>query len=470
MTDLQKRMFAETRDTTIYERALRYGLQFLDSARDRNVYPTPEALAGLARFDEPLPDGVGSADEIIDLLHSHGSPAAVTHIGGRYFGFVTGSVVPAGMAAKLLGTFWDQVTAMYVLSPVSARLEQVVEGWLRDIFNLPGQTVAGFVSGTSAANLCALAAARYRLLHNQGWDVNRQGLHNAPPVRIITGREAHSTVLKMISLLGFGQDAVEFIETDSQGRIRADLIPEPDNRTLLILQAGNVNSGSFDDFSAICRKAGEAGAWIHIDGAFGLWAGASRQLSHLTPGIEHANSWAVDGHKTLNTPYDCGIILCSDKEALASALHMSAGYIIQGGGGNRDGMYYTPEMSRRARVIELWATLRYLGRDGIDQMITGMHERAKQFADELSAINGFTVLNDVVLNQVVAACETDGITGRVIEAIQEERICWVGGSTFRGRKVIRISVCSWATTEEDVSVSVRSFRSALEKVNRGTSD
>jgi glutamate/tyrosine decarboxylase-like PLP-dependent enzyme len=309
--------------------------------------------------------------------------------------------------------------------------------------------------------LCGLAAARFRLLKNQDWDINQKGFLHAPPIRIVTGREAHSTVIKTIGLLGFGHDNIEFIETDNQGRIKAALIPELDNKTLLILAAGNVNSGSFDNFSDICLKAQKAGAWIHVDGAFGLWAAAVTKLSYLTNGIEFANSWAVDGHKTLNTPYDCGIVMCNDKEALTSALHMSGGYLVLSE--DRDGMFYTPEMSRRARIIELWATLKYLGTSGIDQMVYSLHQRARQFAAELSLIEGFTVLNDVVFNQVVVVCATDDITNNVIRHIQQERICWVGGSTWKGRKVIRISVCSWATTEQDVTLSVGSFKSSLDK-------
>jgi glutamate/tyrosine decarboxylase-like PLP-dependent enzyme len=459
VTDIQKKMFEEMADQTIFDNALQYGKQYLEKAFDRNVYPTAEALENLKQFDEDMPASSSLSADVINSLNMYGGPATVSQIGGRYFGFVCGSSVPSGMAAKLLATFWDQNTAMYVLSPLAARLEKVVEGWLRSIFKLPGNVVAGFVSGTSTANLCGLAAARFRLLKNQDWDINQKGFFNAPNIRVIASKEAHSTILKTVSLLGFGLERIDFIETDNQGRIRTDLIPELDNKTLLILQAGNVNSGSFDNFSEIVAKAKKAGAWIHIDGAFGLWAGATKNLLHLTKGIEHANSWAVDGHKTLNTPYDSGIVMCNDKEALAGSLHMSAGYIVLSD--DRDGMFYTPEMSRRARVIELWATLKYLGREGLDQMISEMHERAKQFAREISGIDGYTLLNEVVFNQVLVGCVNDEMTTKAIAAIQNGSVCWVGGSTWRGKKVIRISVCSWATTEKDITLSVASFKSAL---------
>lgn len=459
MNALQEKMFAELRNKTVFNDAQQYGYQYLDNVLERNVYPTQQAIDDLKVFDEAMPQTNGDAATVLALLHTYGSPATVAQLGGRYFGFVCGSAVPAGLAAKSLATYWDQNTAMYVLSPLAAKLEAVVEQWLQSIFNLPVNTAAGFVSGTSSANLCGLAAARYRLLKNQDWDINADGFAGAPAIRVIAGKEAHSTILKAISLLGFGHKSIEFVETDAQGRIHPSLIPALDNSCLLILQAGNVNSGSFDDFDTICKKAKDAGAWIHIDGAFGLWAGAAEKLRHLTRGIEHAHSWAVDGHKTLNTPYDCGIVLCADKEALSSALHMSAGYIVLSE--DRDGMFYTPEMSRRARVIELWATMKYLGRQGIDQMITTMHERAVQFAAAISAVNGFTVLNTVVFNQVIVCCETDETTTAVVKQIQEQRDCWVGGSVWKNKKVIRVSICSWATTEKDVDLAIASFKQAL---------
>lgn len=455
-------MFEERGDPSLFRQVLEHGLQYMYSIPDRRVFPEGEAIAGLSHFEEPLPELPAEAKAVLHLLQQQGAPATVATTGARYFGFVTGNMVPAGQAAKLLATFWDQVSAMYVLSPLAAKLEQVVEGWLRTSFHLPGDVVAGFVSGSSVANLCGLAAGRYRLLQNQGWDVNRKGLAQAPPLRIVLGKEAHSTILKMVSLLGFGLDCVEWVETDAQGRIIPEQIPELDSSTLLVLQAGNVNSGAFDDFGAICRKAKEKGAWIHIDGAFGLWAAAVDSLKALTVGIEYADSWAVDGHKTLNTPYDSGIILCADQEALSSALHMSAGYIILSD--HRDGMLYTPEMSRRARIVELWATMKYLGVQGIDQMIHELHRRAVQFAEGLASTKGFTVLNDVVFNQVAVACENDERTDQVLARIQQDGTCWVGGSFWKGRRIIRISVCSWMTTTEDIQVSIAAFQAALHAV------
>ncbi|NUO02806.1 MAG: aspartate aminotransferase family protein [Saprospiraceae bacterium] len=463
---IQEAMFREMREKSIFEQAQQYALQYLEQVYDRNVFPTEKALLDLNHFEEGMPEASTDAASVISLLNQYGSPATTTILGGRYFGFVNGSAVPAGLAAKNLATYWDQNTAMQVISPISAKLESVVENWLKELFGLPGRTVAGFVSGTSSANFCGLAAARYRLLKRMGWDINEQGLFDAPKIRVVAGKQAHSTILKAIGLLGFGKNNVEWVESDEQGRIRPDLIPDLDDKTLLILQAGNVNSGSFDAFDEICERANQAGAWVHIDGAFGLWAEAVESLKYLTKGIHKANSWAVDGHKTLNTPYDCGIVLCEDKEAMVAALHMSGSYIILSE--ERDGMLYTPEMSRRARIIELWATMKYLGKAGIARMVENMHDRSVQFANAVRAIKGFEVLNEVVFNQVLVCCASDEITVKTMERIQALRECWVGGSSWHGRKVIRVSICSWATTPEDVRRSVASFEQALKEVSGET--
>jgi len=458
-TNIQEQMFKELSDKTVFNKVQNYAYEYIDNVFSRNVFPTEEALNNLSNFDEELPTSSTKVEEVVSQLNTYGNPATVSTLGGRYFGFVIGSALPIGLAAKHLATYWDQAPAMHVLSPLGSKLESVVEQWLVELFNFPKRTSAGFVSGTSSANLCGLAAARYRILMNQNWDINKKGLFNAPKIRIVASTHAHSTVLKAIGILGLGQDTIEWVDVDNQGRIKVDDLPDLDSNTMVILQAGNVNSGAFDDFETICTKAQIAGAWVHIDGAFGLWAEAVSKLKYLTKGIEKANSWAVDGHKTLNTPYDCGIVMCEDSEAMTAALHMSGSYIVQSV--ERDGMFYTPEMSRRARVIELWATLKYLGKNGIDKMILNMHERAKQFALEIGAIQGFEVENDVVFNQVIVRCESDTITEQVLKNVQELRECWAGGSVWFSHKVIRVSVCSWATTPEDIIRSVKSFERAL---------
>jgi len=461
---LQNQMYEEVDEKIIFEKAQQFAKQYLESVFNRNVYPTEKALSNLDKFDESMPQDSTNANDVLDFLNEYGSPATVTTTGARYFGFVSGGAIPVSLAAKVISTFWDQAPAMHVLSPIGSALETVVEKWLKEIFNLPESTVAGFVSGTSTANFCGLAAARFRILSNLNWNINDKGLFNAPQLRIVTGRHAHSTILKAIGLLGFGKGNIEWVDVDDEGRLDLVSLPQLDERTIFILQAGNVNSGSFDNFSELCEIAKKAGSWIHIDGAFGLWAGAVDKLKHLTKGIEGANSWAVDGHKTLNTPYDCGIVLCEDEAAIRSALHMTGSYIITGE--KRDGMFYTPEMSRRARVIELWATMKYLGKNGIDEMIYTMHLRANQFADEIKVVDGFTVLNDVVFNQVLIQCETDTLTDSVLQRVQELRECWAGGSVWKGKKVIRISICSWATTSSDITRSINSFRKALKEMSK----
>jgi len=463
MSKIQEKMFLEIRNKELFNQVQQYAFDYLESVFERNVYPTQKAIENLSVFDEELPMNSTNPKNVLEQLNKFGNPATTTTLGGRYFGFVCGSSVPVGLAAKNLGTYWDQAPAMNVLSPLGSKLESVVEKWLVDLFNLPKSTSAGFVSGTSTANLCGLAAARYRILKRNDWDINKKGLRNSPKIRLITGKQAHSTVLKAIGILGLGIENIEWVDIDNQGRIIPDLIPVLDENTILILQAGNVNSGAFDDFLTICEKANKANAWVHIDGAFGLWAEAVNELKYLTKGIGNATSWAVDGHKTLNTPYDCGIILCSDQEAITSSLHMSGSYIIQSS--ERDGMFYTPEMSRRARIIELWSIMKYLGKNGINEMILTLNQRAKQFAEEIEKIEGFHVENKVVFNQVIISCDSDEITEQVLSNIQMLRECWLGGSIWFGKKIMRVSICSWATTENDIFKSVKSFKKAFEMTN-----
>jgi len=459
---LREKMHREQQLKTLFEQAQRHAFDYADGALERNVFPSAQALADLGQFDEPLPANSGDAESILTKLHSHGSPASVAQTGGRYFGFVNGGILPVTLATKWLTDFWDQNTALHAMSPITSKLEDICEQWLRQLFNLPDNTVAGFVSGTSSAIFCGLAAARYRIYKNHDWDFNKRGHNGAPPIRIIAGRHTHGAVVKAIALLGFGIDNIEWVDCDDQGRIVPSAMPALDDSCIILLQAGNVNSGAFDPLHEICDNANDANAWVHIDGAFGLWAGGTKRLSHLTEGMEKAHSWSVDGHKTLNTPYDSGILLCCDKDALVMALQASGAYLNFSE--SRDGMLYTPEMSRRARAVELWAALKYLGSDGVDELVYGLHERAVQFADELRAVD-FEVINEVVFNQVIIApSEDDETTQSIIEAIQQSGECWVGGSIWMGKKVIRISVCSWVTTGEDVSRSVQAFVQARQAI------
>lgn len=461
---LRQIMHAEQQLKALYEQAKGYAFEYAETLAKRSVFPTQKAIDNLEQFVESLPSHSGDAGNILEQLHQYGSPASVAQTGGRYFGFVNGGALPVTLATKWLTDFWDQNTALHAMSPITSKLEEVCERWLQQLLGLPSTTAAGFVSGTSSAIFCSLAAARWRLFANQGWDFNAQGHNGAPPIRIIAGRQTHGAVIKALALLGFGLNNIEWVEADDQGRIVLADVPDLDSSCIVLLQAGNVNSGAFDPFEDICAKANAAGAWVHIDGAFGLWAAGTQRLKHLCQGIEKAQSWSVDGHKTLNTPYDSGILLCADREALVTALQASGAYLTQSFGEQRDGMLYTPEMSRRARAIELWAALKYLGTAGVDELVYGLHQRAVQFATELTAA-GFTVLNEVVFNQVIVApSEDDQVTQLILEHIQASGECWVGSSLWQGKKIVRISVCSWVTSEEDIRRSVAAFVAAREAI------
>ncbi len=444
-------------DWQLYEQAKNYALDYMQTVLDRPVFPEAEAIINLAAFREKLPDQPVDPYRVLEKLHQFGSPATVAQTGGRYFGFVNGGIVPTALAAKWLVDAWDQNAGLYVMSPVVSVLEEVCEKWLVDLLDLPQNTAAGFVSGTSTASLCGLVAGRDYLLRKNGWDVSSRGLFGAPEIRVVLGAGAHSTVYKALSILGLGKDRLIQVPTDEQGRMRADLLPELDSNTLLILQAGNVNSGAFDPFVEICSKARAADAWVHIDGAFGLWAAASPRLKHLTAGIELADSWSVDAHKTLNAPYDSGLILCRHRDALTQALHMTGSYIIYSE--NRDGMLYSPDMSRRARAVELWATLMALGRFGVAALIEELQQKAVYFADCLRQA-GFTVLNEVCFNQVLVSSGDSAQTKELLKLIQASGECWCGGASWHGNDVIRISVCSYRTTRQDIDRSVQAFVAA----------
>ena len=454
----------QARDWALFEQAKDYALDYMKRVGERGVYPSGQALDGLEAFQEDLPDDPGDPREILGMLHRTGSPATVAQTGGRYFGFVNGGIVPAALASKWIADAWDQNPAMYVISPVASVLESVCERWLVDLLGLPAGTAAGFVTGTSAATLSGLAAGRDGLLRRAGWDANARGLFGAPEIRVVLGAQAHSSVYKALSLLGLGNERIVAVPVDGQGRIIPGRIPEPDNRTLLILQAGNVNTGAFDPFTEICRKAREAGAWVHVDGAFGLWAAASEKRRHLTEGIELADSWSADAHKTLNAPYDNGIVFCRDRDAITRSMHMTGSYIVYSE--NRDGMRYTPDMSRRARGVELWATLKALGRRGVAGLVDDLCDKAGWFAEGL-AKEGFTIRNRVCFNQVLLSCDSPEITRATLEKIQASGECWCGGAMWEEEPVIRISVCSYMTTREDIDRSIRAFVAARKEARAG---
>jgi glutamate/tyrosine decarboxylase-like PLP-dependent enzyme len=454
---IQEQMLEELKNKEIFERARSYAYEYIDGIEKMDIFPSESSLEDMNSFDEILPKESVSAKEIIEQLHEFGSPATIAQTGGRYFGFVNGGAVPVSLGVKWLSDVWDQCGGLYLTSPINAKLEAVCENWLKKIFNLPEQTIAGFVSGTSMANLCGLSAARFHLLKKMDWDINENGLNGAPELRIIAHDQVHASVKKTLSMLGYGKKSIEWIPSDNQGKLILEELPKLDHSCLVLLQAGNANTGSFDNFDQVCDLANEVGAWVHIDGAFGLWAAASKSLSYLTKGMEKASSWAVDGHKTLNTPYDSGVILCRYPDALISSLQATGVYIIYSD--HRDPLLYTPELSKRSRAIELWATMKYLGSKGIDEMVTGFHTRAKQLEKGLKEI-GFQIVNDVVFNQVLVVSENDEKTKQIIEYIQKSGECWLGGSTWQGKAVIRVSICSWMTTENDIKRTIELFKTA----------
>ena len=430
------------------ERAIRY----LTGLEHRPVAPAAEAIARLAALADPLPDESTDPAAVLALLDEIGSPATVASAGGRYFGFVVGGSLPAALAANWLAGAWDQNAGLVSLSPVAAALEEIALGWLLDVLGLPAGSGGGFVTGATMANLTALAAARHAVLARAGWDVEADGLFGAPPVTVVVGDEVHVSLLKALTLLGLGRDRVVRVPVDAQGRMRADAVPAPAGPTIVCIQAGNVNTGAFDPAHEICARARDGGAWVHVDGAFGLWAAAAPSRAHLVRGMSDADSWALDAHKWLNVPYDNGVAMVRDPAVLRAAMSTSASYLVQGEA--REPYQFTPEMSRRARGVEIWAALRALGRSGLAGLIDGSCRHAARLADGLSAA-GYRVLNEVVLNQVLVSFGDDAATRRVIAAIQAEGTAWCGGTVWQGHTAMRISVSSWATTEEDIERSLR---------------
>lgn len=435
--------------------AARRGSHYLDGLQVRPVFPGQAALAGLSAFDETFPGDPRDPFETLALLDRAGSPATVASANGRYFGFVIGGSLPAALAANVLAAAWDQNGGLETASPVSAKLEAVALAWMVELLGLPAGTGGGFVTGATMANFSGLAAARHAVLRQVGWNVEEQGLFGAPPVTVIVGQEVHVSLLKALNLLGFGRERVLRVPADRQGRMQAGALPKINGPAIVCIQAGNVNTGAFDPAAEICRAAHEAGAWVHVDGAFGLWAAAVPALSGQAAGISDADSWATDAHKWLNVPYDSGLVFCRDAANLRAALtHSPAAYLAEGD--SREPMEYTPEMSRRARGVEIWAALRTLGRAGLVEMIERCCRHAARFAEGLAAA-GYEVLNDVQLNQVLVSFGSPQKTQQVIRAVQQDGTCWCGGTVWQGKTAMRISVSSWSTTGEDVEKSLEAM-------------
>jgi glutamate/tyrosine decarboxylase-like PLP-dependent enzyme len=418
---------------------------------DRPVAPIGEAIARLAQIDQPLPDEPSDPRQTLALLDELGSPATTATAGGRYFGFVVGGTLPAALAANWLATAWDNDAGMSLVSPIAAKLEEVASGWLLELLGLPRDAGTAFVTGATMANFAALAAARHAVLVRAGWDVEADGLFGAPEVSVVVSDEVHVSVIKALGLLGFGRERVIRVPTDEQGRMIRDALPDVTGPTIVCAQAGNVNTGASDPCVEIAAWARECGAWMHVDGAFGLWAAVVPQLAGLIEGAELADSWALDAHKWLNVPYDSGIAIVRDEAALRAAMATSAAYLVKSE--SREPDQYTPEMSRRARGVDVWAALHSLGRTGLVNLIERCCRHAASFADGLRSA-GYDVLNEVVLNQVLVSFGDDSTTRRIIAGVQQDGTCWVGGTTWHGRAAMRISVSSWATTDDDVDQSL----------------
>jgi glutamate/tyrosine decarboxylase-like PLP-dependent enzyme len=442
-------------DRGLLEEAASRAAGFLEALPDRSVAPEPLAVDRLRkRLGEAMPDRSCAAIDVLRELDDLGSPATMASAGPRFFGFVHGGALPVTVAANWLSAAWDQNAFSFASSPMGVIFEETALRWLQSLFGLPTSAAAAFTTGATLANFTALAAARHRLLAESGWDVEADGLFGAPPIRVFVSAESHPTVGKALAMLGLGRDRVEVLPTDSQGRILASGIPELEGPTLVCAQAGNVNSGAFDPFEELSDACQGQDKWLHVDGAFGLWALASEDQRGLTRGIERADSWVTDAHKWLNVPYDCGIAFVRDADALRQAMSIAAAYLPADA--PREPFHFTPETSRRARGIEVFAALRTLGREGVEAMIDRCCAHARRFAAELEA-GGYPILNDVVLNQVVVSFGDEPSNRRVIEAIQSEGVCWCGPTQWQGRAAMRISVSNWATDEDDVERSIESI-------------
>ena len=436
----------------LLEDAAARAVRFLEGLPDRSVAPELDAVAALDLFDEVMPEERASDEATLALLDDVGSPAVMAMAGPRFFGFVIGGALPVTVATNWLTTAWDQNAGMYEVTPAVSRLESIALDWLVDVLGLPEGTGAGFVTGTTAANFSALAAARHKVFTDAGWDVEANGLTGAPEITIIVGGEAHPTLTKSLGLLGFGRNRVVRVPVDDQGRMNASRLPAIEGPTIICTQAGNVNTGAFDPIGEICDVARPKGAWVHVDGAFGLWAAASSKLHDQTDGLNKADSWATDAHKGLNVPYDSGIAFVRNPHHLKSAMSITAEYLVTDSP-HRNPADFTPELSRRARGVDVWAALRTLGRRGLAEMIDRSCSQARRFADGFREA-GYEILNDVVLNQVLVRFGDDALTRRTIDAIQRDGTCWCGVTVWQGHTAMRISVSNWSTSEADVDQSL----------------
>src|SRR2546430_932330 len=433
--------------------------RYLREVEERRVSPVNAAVERLESLGGPFPAGCTAAEKILSLLDEVAGPATVVNAAGRYFGYVMGGTLPGALVASWLTSVWDQNCGLTIMSPAAAKLEEIALAWTLEILGFQASWGGGLVTGATVANFCGLAAARHALLERAGWDVERQGLFGAPPITVVVGEEVHASVQKALSMAGLGRERVVSVPCDAQGRMRLEELPAVTERTIVCVQAGNVNSGAFDPVAGICRRAREQGAWVHVDGAFGLWAAAAPARAHLARGTEEADSWATDAHKWLNVPYDSGLVFTRDAGALRAAMAVGGAYLAQAE--DRIPYQYTPDFSRRARGVEVWAALRQLGRAGLADLIERTCRFAERFARGL-AHGGHRILNEVVLNQVLVSFGSAERTRAVIARVQSDGTCWCGGTLWQGHTAMRISVSSWATTEADVDRSLAAILRAAE--------
>jgi glutamate/tyrosine decarboxylase-like PLP-dependent enzyme len=452
-------------DSELLARASELASAYLAGLRERavGVPIAPEVLRAV--LGGHLPEHACDPREVLEHLATNVEAGLVASSGPRYFGFVMGGSLPITVASGILTSAWDQNAGNYVASPAMSVAEEVAGGWLKELFGLPAHASFGFVTGGTMANFTCLAAARHAVLRDAGWDVEAQGLLGSPPIQVVVGEEAHTTIFVALRMLGLGAARALRVPVDGQGRMRADALRTTlgslRGPTIVCAQAGNVNSGAFDPLRPIAESVAETGGWLHVDGAFGLWAAASDELRALVDGVELAKSWAIDAHKWLNVPYDCGIALTADPEAHRSAMNVTAAYLVRGANDGYNEYDWVPESSRRARGFGVYAALRTLGRSGAREIVERCCRLARQMAERLSETRGVEILNEVVLNQVLArfsapnddAAAADQRTRDVATRVQQDGTCWLGTTTWHGVAAIRISVSNWSTTEEDIDRS-----------------
>ena len=470
------------RTTASLARAFEIASAYVASRDGRPVWPHASLEELRAALGGPLPDGPTDPTAVVESLARDAAPGIVATSGPRYFGFVTGGALPAAVAADWLAAVWDQPASLYVLSPAASVIEEIAGTWLLDLLGLPPAASVGFVTGCHMANFTALAAARHDMLRRAGWDVEADGLNGSPPLRVVVGDEVHVSVVGALRLLGFGSRQVVRVKADAQGRMQPDALEDAlaggHAPAIVCAQAGNVNTGAFDPLDEIAPIARRHGAWLHVDGAFGLWAAASAALKHHTRGAGHADSWATDAHKWLNVPYDSGLVFVAHRAPHRAAMSITAEYLIREASSSssppppspaREPMDWTPEASRRARGFAVYAALRSLGRQGVGDLVDRCCRLARRFADRLRHEPGVEILNAIVLNQVLVRMrpdsgDADAATRAVLARVQAERVCWMGGTRWHGMEAMRIAVSNWSTTEDDVDRSVESIVRAV----RGT--